>query len=66
MPLKVTGSVFDDLDDDVDPVNANATIHGETAIAVAAPAVVNDTDNETAMDVASADAKKKKRRKTKS
>jgi hypothetical protein len=48
--------VFGDLDDDVEPANANATIHGETAIAVAAPAVVNDTDNETAMDVASADA----------
>ena len=46
--------MFDDIDDDVEPVNANATIHGGTAIAVAAPAVVNDTDNETAMDVASA------------
>ena len=48
--------MFDDIDDDVEPVNANATILGETDIAVAAQAVVNDTDNETAMDVASADA----------
>ena len=45
LPLKVTSNVFDDLDDDVEPVNVNATIHGETAIAVAAQAVVNDTDN---------------------
>ena len=48
--------MFEDLDEDVEPVNGNATLLGETAIAVAALAVVNDTDNANAMDVASADA----------
>ena len=48
--------MFEDLDEDVEPVNGNATLLGETVIAVAAPAVVNDTDNANAMDVTSADA----------
>ena len=49
-------SIFEGLDDIVAPVNTPATIQGETAIVVAAPAATEATTGEEAMEEAVAEA----------
>ena len=55
-PIIIDESIFEGLNGIVAPVNPPATILGETAIAVAAPAAIEATTGEDAMDETVAEA----------
>jgi hypothetical protein len=56
IPIDIDDSIFDGLDDTTAPINPAATILGETAIAVAAPIAMKNTNGDTAMEDAIAEA----------
>ena len=56
IPIIIDESIFEGLDDILTQVNPPATILGETAIAVAAPAAIEATTGEDAMEEAVAEA----------